>query len=181
MSASLRSSINGMGRVLLAMAFVLLSPLAGAQTASEAAVKAGFVYNFIKFTQWASPRDGQPLRLCAWAVRPLEGQLERLQGRTVGNRAIDVRTGIPPSDWRQCDALFFGPDDEARQVQLNLRNLGAPVLTLGDAPGFVEAGGMIGLRVEANRIRFDVNLSSAQRAGLALNSQMLQLAGRVLQ
>jgi hypothetical protein len=55
------------------------------------------------------------------------------------------------------------------------------VLTLGDLPGFVDAGGMIGLRVEASRVRFDVNLSTAQAAGLVLNSQMLKLAGKVLQ
>lgn len=174
-------STKGLRRMLLAMSLVLLPPLAGAQAASEAAVKAGFVYNFIKFTQWAATRESHSLRLCAGSVRPLEGQLERLQGRTVGSRTIEVRTGVSPADWRQCDALFIGPDDDARQVPLNLRNLGAAVLTMGDMPGFVEAGGMIGLRVEDNRVRFDVNLSSAQRAGLALNSQMLQLAGKVLQ
>ena len=55
-----------------------------------------------------------------------------------------------------------------------------PVLTVGDQNGFVQAGGMIGLRVEDSRVRFDVNLAAAQRAGLTLNSQMLKLAGQVL-
>ena len=40
---------------------------------------------------------------------------------------------------------------------------------------------MIGLRVEASRVRFDVNLNSAQLSGLVLNSQMLKLAGKVVQ
>ena len=39
---------------------------------------------------------------------------------------------------------------------------------------------MIGLRVEDNRVRFDVNLLAAQRAGLTMSSQMLKLAGQVL-
>jgi hypothetical protein len=39
---------------------------------------------------------------------------------------------------------------------------------------------MIGLRLEDSRMRFDVNLGAAQRAGLQLNSQMVNLAGKVL-
>jgi hypothetical protein len=39
---------------------------------------------------------------------------------------------------------------------------------------------MIGLYIEDNRVKFDVNLVSAQRAGLTLNSQMIKLAGRVI-
>jgi hypothetical protein len=61
------------------------------------------------------------------------------------------------------------------------RTLGSlPVLTVGDVSEFAQAGGMIGMRIEDNRVRFDVNLAAAQRAGLTLNSQMLKLAGQVL-
>jgi hypothetical protein len=160
---------------------VLPAATAQAQSVSEAAVKAGFVYNFIKFTQWPAVREGAPVRVCAPAAHPLDGQLIRLQGRNVGSRLIEVRTGVSPGEWRQCDVLFLGADDADRLYLLPSRPGPAPVLTLGDLPGFVDAGGMIGLRVEASRVRFDVNLGTAQAAGLVLNSQMLKLAGKVLQ
>jgi hypothetical protein len=168
---------------VLTLLLALTGPSVWAQSASEAAVKAGFVFNFIKFAQWPAGRDGAgtSIRLCAASPQPLEGQLLLLNGRTAGGRVIDVRTGVPPAEWRQCDALFLGDTDAERLPMLGSRLAGAPVLTVGDLPGFVEAGGMIGLRVESNRVRFDVNLSSAQAAGLVLNSQMLKLAGRVLQ
>ena len=54
------------------------------------------------------------------------------------------------------------------------------MLTLGDIPEFAQSGGMIGLKIEDSRVRFDVNLGAAQRAGLTLNSQMLKLAGQVV-
>lgn len=167
----------------LALLLALSGPGAWAQPASEAAVKAGFVFNFIKFTQWPAGRDGAaaPIRLCAPSAQPLEGQLAALNGRNVGSRVIDVRTSVAPGEWRQCDVLFLGEDDAGRLATLPQRLANAPVLTLGDVPGFVEAGGMIGLRVEASRVRFDVNLNSAQLSGLMLNSQMLKLAGKVLQ
>ena len=40
---------------------------------------------------------------------------------------------------------------------------------------------MIAMRVEGNRLRFDVNLAAVQRAGLVLSGQMVKLAGKVLQ
>ena len=169
----------------LALAFALASPAtvsAQPAGADEATVKAGFVLNFIKFTQWPAARatPGAPLRLCALSDTALPGALELLEGRLVSGRPIGVRRRVPPTDLRQCDAVFLGEGD-APALDGVLRQLGsAPVLTLGDLPGFVAAGGMIGLRIESDRVRFDVNLAVAQRSGLALSSQMLQLAGQVL-
>lgn len=168
------------GALVCALGMLGVPAQAQAQVVSEAAVKAGFVYNFIKFTQWPGQREGTPIRLCAVSAQPLDGQLSFLQGRSVGSRVIDVRLAVPLSDWRQCDVLFLGEDGAERLPLLQPRLANAPVLTLGDLPGFVEAGGMIGLRVEANRVRFDVNLGSAQLSGLVLNSQMLKLAGKVV-
>ena len=169
---------------------LLVGAPARAQVLSEAAVKAGFVFNFIQFTQWpnanananASAKEGEraPLLVCATEVNPLDGQLALLNGRPVGARQIEVRTQVPASDWRTCQVGFLSGSDTAR-VEVAIRGLGtAPVLTLSDVPGFVQVNGMIGLRLEDNRMRFDVNLGAAQRAGLQLNSQMVNLAGKVL-
>lgn len=170
----------GLLALVCALLWALASPGAQAQTVSESAVKAGFVYNFIKFTQWPGQREGAPIRLCAASAQPLDGQLSLLQGRSLGSRVIYVRLATPPAEWRQCDVLFLGEGDADRLHLLSSRMASAPVLTLGDLPGFVDAGGMIGLRVEASRVRFDVNLNSAQLSGLVLNSQMLKLAGKVV-
>ena len=164
----------------------LVGAPARAQVLSEAAVKAGFVFNFIQFTQWPSPapsvKDSEraPLLVCATEVNPLDGQLALLNGRPVGSRLIEVRAQVPASEWRSCQVLFLSGADSAR-AESAIRGLGtAPVLTLSDVPGFVQFNGMIGLRLEDSRMRFDVNLGAAQRAGLQLNSQMVNLAGKVL-
>jgi hypothetical protein len=156
--------------------------LAQAQQASEQTVKAGFVYNFVKFTQWPAPRDSErgPLLVCTPGAQPLGGQFALLQGRPIGNRSIEIRTNVPASEWRDCLVLYFAEGDMHR-LDTAVRSLGnAPVLTVSDAPDFVQAGGMIGLRIEDSRVRFDVNLGAAQRATLSLNSQMVKLAGQVL-
>lgn len=167
---------------LLALTACLAVGSVRAQTVSEDAVKAGFVYNFVKFTQWAGEREGEnrPLDICTPGALPLDGQFALLQGRLVGSRKIALRAYVAPSDWRTCQVLYL-PDAEAGRAESSLRSMGsAPVLTISDQAGFVQAGGMIGLRVDDNRVRFDVNLLAAQRAGLTLSSQMLKLAGQVL-
>lgn len=167
---------------LLALTACLAVGSVRAQAVSEDAVKAGFVFNFVKFTQWSGEREGdnRPMDICTPGALPLDGQFALLQGRTVGNRKIALRAHVAPADWRACQVLYL-PDGETGRVETFLRGLGnAPVLTISDQPGFVQAGGMIGLRVEDNRVRFDVNLLAAQRAGLTLSSQMLKLAGQVL-
>ena len=55
----------------------------------------------------------------------------------------------------------------------------APVLLVSDMPGFVERGGMIQFVTEGNRVRFLVNLKAAQKAGLALSSELLKVAKSV--
>jgi YfiR/HmsC-like len=174
-------------RQLVAGLFALLSCAIGAgsalaQQATEQEVKAGFIYNFVRFTQWDPARDSEtgPLQICTPGAQPLDGQFARLHSRTVNNRSIEVLANVVASDWRDCEVLFITEADAGR-LEAILRTLGnAPVLTVGDLPGFVKAGGMIGLRTDDSRVRFDVNLGSAQRAGLLLNSQMLKLAGQVI-
>lgn len=153
-----------------------------AQQADEQAVKAGFIFNFIKFTQWSATQesDSRRLLICTTSDKPLGGQVAKLAGRSVGAKSIEVRSNSGTNESANCDVLFI-PASDADRAETYLRSLGnAPVLTIGDFPGFIKAGGMIGLRMQENRLKFDVNLGSAQRAGLQLNSQMLKLAGEVL-
>lgn len=153
-----------------------------AQTVSESMVKAGFIYNFIKFSQWPQTREGErpTLVICTPGTRTLDGHYLALNGRAVDGRRIEVRMQTPASDWRQCQMVFFEDADDSR-LAASLGSLGnAPVLTVGDSPNFVQSGGMIGLRRDDSRVRFDINLGAAQRAGITLNSQMTKLAGEVV-
>jgi len=46
-------------------------------------------------------------------------------------------------------------------------------------PEFSRHGGMVQFVVDSNRVRFEVNLTCAERAGLTLSSQLLKVAIRV--
>jgi hypothetical protein len=55
----------------------------------------------------------------------------------------------------------------------------APVLIVGETPGFVTRGGHIGFVIEDNRVKFDANPQAATGAGLNVSSKLLRVARNV--
>lgn len=168
--------------VAVVLAATLLGSSARADTFEADSTKAGFIFNFIKYAEW--PPTALPpnhLTVCSIGEQPLSGKLEALNGRQAQGRDIRVRTAVRPGEWRDCQVLFIAAA-EALRMDAVQRNVGAyPVLTVSDSPNFIQAGGMIGLKMLDGRIRFDISQRAARQAGLSLSSQLLRLAEEVQQ
>ncbi|MGH9748728.1 MAG: YfiR family protein [Candidatus Polarisedimenticolia bacterium] len=146
----------------------------------ELQVKAAFLYNFAKFAEW--PDDAfrgpdAPLLIGVVGGDLFLEALERgVAGKTVGGRPFAVRRVRDPVADPVCHILFVAAG-EARRLPRLLEQLGgAPVLLVGETPGFASEGGVINFFIEENRVRFEVNLTSAERARLRLSSKLLSLA-----
>jgi hypothetical protein len=152
-----------------------------AQGTAEPALKAAFLYNFVKFTDWpadAAPSDAA-IRLCVLGDEAVGTALEQ----TVKNRQVD---GHPLSMARvnvdgalSCHLLYVTGLDRRRSMQLIERVQGAPVFTVSDLEAFAALGGVGQLFVENGKMRFALNPASAQRAGLRISSKLLALAKMV--
>jgi hypothetical protein len=165
---------------LVAVSLVCLS--ARADDAAEDNVKVAFISNFIKYTEWpASVQGGKELFVCSLTAQALSGKLHSLQGRLVQGRELQVRAAARLSDWRACQVLFIAADQTERVASVLHSIESQPILTIRDAPGFAKSGGMIGTKMRAGRIRFEINQGAARAAGLALSSQLLKLADEVFQ
>jgi hypothetical protein len=172
--------------------FVLISLLlAGggersrAQTiADEYRVKAAFIFHFAQLVDWppeAQPGTDNSLFLCTLGDDPFQGALEgTVAGKAIGNRIIRIRHLGEPKDMQACQILFLGKAQSKRIPMLvtNLHN--APVLTVGETAGFLDAGGMIDFLLEENKVRFDINLNAAESARLKIGSRLLILAQHVV-
>lgn len=148
----------------------------------EYTVKAAFVYNFARFTQWpeAAFRDAaSPLQLCVLGQDPFDGALDTIAGKTIGSRALTISHPLWASEARDCHILFVGETASERLPEIVALLEGSPVLTIGDTPDAARTGGIIGLENVENRIRFQVNLDAAQQSGLRLSSRILDLATSV--
>lgn len=168
-------------RVWLAGA-ISLAMLCAAQAqdgaAREAALKAAFLYNFAKFTEWPKDRpdpDAGPVVVCVGPNSRLRAAIDELQGKLVGSRPVRpvaLTEGANPST---CHVLFVDDSVSPRLRQLAESNLHG-VLTVSDLPNFARAGGNIGFFFADNQLRFQINLDTARRSGIAFSSKLLRLA-----
>lgn len=170
-------------RWLVAMALMVsLAPTpAGAQgaTSTAPALKAAFLYNFARFTEW--PQDalagGQRLSLCVVGDHAAADALEQIiKGRVVEGHTLTVEIIKPDGPVRSCHLLYVSALDSKQSAQLLDTVKGAPVFTVSDAGRFAESGGIAQLISENNRMRFAINVTAADRARLRLSSKLLTLA-----
>lgn len=169
---------------LLALAAVIVSVTAALVTPARAAfsreyeIKAAFLYNFVKFVDWpaqALPQNAT-FTIGVLGSDPFEGALETINGKVARDHTIVVRRLASAADAADVQMLFVSPSERARFAQILASTRSAPVLTVSETPGFAEDGGVINFTSGGNRVRFEINVAAAQRAHLAINSQLLRLA-----
>jgi len=135
-------------RVTTAVLLVCAARL-GAQTgkASEAQVKAVFLFNFAQFVDWppaAFPDTETPLVIGILGADPFEGFLDQtVRGEQLRGRAFQVRRYRSVEEIKTCHILFISrpAGDRLDEITASLKN--RPILTVGDDDGFAERGGMI--------------------------------------
>ncbi len=168
-------------RLVFAAAFLALASasLAAAQAVTVPALKAAFLYNFAKFTEW--PADAlaptQRLSLCVVGDNLVADAVEQvIKGRFVEGHELTVQILKPDGPLRSCHLLYIGGLDAkgARQLLGTLGN--ASVLTVSDGDKFAESGGVAQLILDNDRMRFAINVAAAQRVRLQLSSKLLNLA-----
>lgn len=145
-----------------------------------ALTKAAFVLNFGKYTEWPAHRfaaPDSPMQLClASAGSDIGRAMQRVDGKSVRGHAVRVQVVRPGASVADCHILFIEQDVLAKHEAWVSSLAEVPVLTVSDAPGFAERGGVIELVPSDMRLGFEVNLEAAKRAELRLGSQLLALA-----
>lgn len=147
----------------------------------EYQVKAIYLYNFSKFVQWP-PATGSKdsFAICIIGRDPFGTALDSvLVGEKIEQKTMEARRIMDVQDAAKCQILFIAASESARVKQI-LSSLGKnSVLTVSDMPDFSQNGGMIQFMVQDNKVRFEVNLPAADKAGLVLSSQLLKVASAV--
>ena len=164
------------------LALVIFAALSlKAQNLSEYHVKAAFMVNFTKFTDWpgnAFESPQAPLNICILGEDPFGTVIDQLaEGEVIkGHRIVILRAKALPLP-RTCHVLFLSRSE--RNIGPILMKLGPGVLTVSDRERFLLEGGMIAMAVEGDHVRFDVNQRAALRASLTVNARLLNVARRV--
>jgi hypothetical protein len=152
---------------------------AGPAVAGEYEVKAAFLYNFARFVEWppqAIP-SGRPLVIAVLGQDPFGSTLDAvLQGRTIRDHPLAVRRVARVEEADGAHVLFISRSEGDDVARILRRLEGSPVLTVGEEADFARQGGVVRFRVDEDRVGFEINVDSAERAGLKMSSQLLKLA-----
>lgn len=164
---------------------LLLAAAAGSPAASpddvrlrEDQMKAAYLFNFIKFVEWPAATTAA-LRICFVGAQGVHDSLaESAPQKKVGSRSIVASTVPLEGSWSNCDVIYL---DEAAHAGALQNTANSAILTVSDSSDFTRSGGIIRLFTQDNRLRFDVHVGNARRAGLKISSHILKLASRVEQ
>lgn len=168
------------------MALLAWSAAAGAQAAApggETEIKAAFLYKFGDFVEWppqAFADAAAPLVVGVLGSDALAGALERLvTQRSVQGHPVTVRRLRRGEPLAGVHILFAHATDAELRTLLASAG-GQPVLVVTDSEGGLGAGSAINFVVEDERVRFDIAVPAAERAGLRISSRLLSVARRVI-
>ena len=158
---------------------------AWAQTqAPEPDLKAAIISNMQLFVDWptcnsTSAPDDQ-LVVCYQGASPVADALLRLDGKSVKGKLLKVMQ-VGNGKAGQCHAFYLAPGNAA-DLGAILPDLGkAPVFVAADSPEYAKRGVMLNLDLAGGRVVFDIDLRSAQKAGLQISSKALRLARQVIE
>ena len=158
--------------------------LAAQQAApSEFQVKAAYIYNFGKFVKWpavAPANQSGSFTICVLDGDPFGNTLQSdLAGESVDGKPVAVKRLPRAHDAAACHILFIGSAQGKDLGQILAAVDQASVLTVSDMPDFSKRGGMIQFILEGDRVRFEINLDSAEKSHLVFDSELLKVAAAV--
>ena len=170
---------------LFSLLLALFAAIAGAQEVrpTESQVKAAYLYNFGKFVRWPVDQASTPdsLNICVLGKDPFGAVLDStVAGESIGGRKISVSRISRVDEAASCGILFISSSEQKRSKSIFIATQRLEVLTVSDMPHFAEQGGMIEFVTQDGKIRFEVNLGAAQQSHLALSSELLKVATRVI-
>lgn len=173
------------GAVLLAPA-LLAAPDARAQAgaSTEDVVKAAYLSKLRHYVEWptraAPPAGGRTVIgiVGAGEVAGNLAQLAAVRDPVKGTLAVrQLRNGDPLDG---IHILYVGDGYVARAAPMIAQAAARSILVVTESDGALAHGSMINFRVLDERVRFEISLDSADKAGLRVSSQLLVLASSVV-
>lgn len=162
-------------------------PLAGADTANRRTVsaapevaKASCLRLMARETRWPESAFANPE--APFVIGLLHGQhlqepLTRLFDRErIHNRPVTIRPVKSADEAAGCHLLFVG-NQNPESLKLELRQLqGRAILTITEQWDGLDAGAMITVGIVAEKLRFDLAVTTTEAAGLKVSADVVELS-----
>jgi hypothetical protein len=169
---------------MLAVLFLWIAPARADDAAQplrlyEEKIKAGLVFNFIKYTNWSADilaKSNNNLRVCLLGSDSFDSYLYPLEGRSVQQYAIKVMRVTAVAEAINCNIVFIHRNRESLLPELFESLKGKYVLTISDIDQFNRQGGMVEFNMQNHRVGFFINKKALEQAGFTIQSRLEKLA-----
>ncbi|HED36533.1 MAG TPA: YfiR family protein [Gammaproteobacteria bacterium] len=146
---------------------------------TEYRIKAAYLYQFTKFTQWPahlfSEKDAS-IKICILGKNPFGTLLDNFTRKTSQQRTLTISYLSSFKKLPNCHVIFISRSEEGRLAQI-LRKVGnSPILTVSDIDNFVQRGGIIGFFPKQKKVKITINVRASRAAGAKLSSKLLEVA-----
>ena len=147
---------------------------------TESQIKAGFIFNFLRFVEWPPKAFGTsstPITVCVVGDSPITALLnEAVAGKTVEGRAVAVKHLQPADESHGCHLVFVSAAEAHHSSRMLDSLKGASVLTVGEVAGFSQSGGILNFSTQDNRVKLELNLDAAAHANLKISAKLIAVS-----
>lgn len=151
-------------------------------TANEDDLRAAMVSHIPLFVEWPAGKTDPShpeLHVCLLGADPIAPVLEAAFRATSRTTPV-VFARVSPSDKLDtCHLLYIGAGAHGTFAHLLPGLVQASVLTVSERPIDAVNGEVVGLPLEDNHVRIEINLAAAQNSRLTVSSKLLRLAAVV--
>jgi hypothetical protein len=166
-------------RMLLLGGLLLLAPaMARAQSADDA--RADMLFNLARFVDWPYDAPGATLptlNITILGEDDLAGTLAMtLSSKSLNGRRVFVRFVRRVQDIKDSPIVFVAASEQKSVPEVIETLRDRSILTVSDVAGFSAAGGVVDFAQEGDKVRLEINQSSAERARLKISAKLLAVA-----
>jgi hypothetical protein len=165
-----------------AMCSQAMTPALAADSYSEDAVKAAYLYRFTGYVNWPDDRPSNvPFTIAVVGSPGVARELRRLlPGHLINNQAAQVREISASGEANGARILYVGAGHADFLRSLVAPPGGRSMLLVSDEQGGLNAGSALNFLTIDRNVRFEVSLTAADRWGVKVSSELLGVAVRVL-
>lgn len=160
--------------VVSMLALMLVFIPVSADSESDSALKARYLFSFLKFMDWPDSSLAE-IRLCTLGNTDVNSSLSQYHESTANGQSVVIDTAVDINKARSCQLLFISQSstEDWRAVIHELKS--EAIVTVADIEGFSYRGGMIEFIEHRHRLRFMINQEVAQAKSVKVDSKLLFL------
>lgn len=153
-------------------------PILQDPNASNAKLKASYIYNFTKYVNWPDKYKAGNFVIGVLGTSTFYNDLTALLStKTVGSQKFEIKSfANAESVSGLCHILFVPAENSGMLPDVLKKMKGKSTLLITEKPGLAKQGSAINFVVENNKQKFELNKSNIEKYSLKVSSTLTSLA-----